>query len=196
MQSLWNGCEDRLGRFEEVLKKTRKEGVADLQEMPNTIRGVSKSLYLALRRADIITTEISATESGMLSQPPAWNASAQDSQSKELYRIADKNIAEYRTHFAGVVAGVQRTEAQSAVFMTTVDSLRMKLIGYRLVGRNPSLHSQEFLEAIAEAKLQLQSIDTALEELDLGQYPKNIAVVSSTRGDSIEPPVSINVDNS
>jgi anion-transporting ArsA/GET3 family ATPase len=177
MGQLWGGCQDRLTRFEEVLRKMRKDGVADLQEMPNTIRGVAKSLYLALRRADIITEEISATESGMLSRPPVWNASTQDAQSKELYRIADKNIAEYRTQFAGVLAGVQRTEAQSAVFMTTLDSLRMKLIGYRLVGRNPSMHSEEFLEAIAEAKLQLQSIDTALDELDLGHYPKNISVI-------------------
>jgi hypothetical protein len=177
MATLWNGCQDRLARFEEVLRKTRKEGIADLQTMPNTIRSVAKSLYIALRKADIIAVEVAATETGMLSQPPVWHASTQDAQSKELYRIADKNIAEYRSHFAGVLAGVQRTEAQSAVFMTTLDSLRMKLIGYRLVGRNPSLHSEEFLEAIAEAKLQLQSIDTALEELDLGQYPKNISVI-------------------
>jgi hypothetical protein len=177
METLWGGCQDRLSRFEEVLKKTKKESIADLQEMPNTIRGVARSLYLALRRADIIAEEIAATESGMLSRPPVWNASTQDAQSKELYRIADKNIAEYRSQFAGVLAGVQRTEAQSAVFMTTLDSLRMKLIGYRLVGRNPSIHSEDFLEAIAEARMQLQSIDTALDELDLGHYPKNISVV-------------------
>jgi hypothetical protein len=75
------------------------------------------------------------------------------------------------------MAGVQRTEAQSAVFMTTLDSLRMKMIGHRLVGRGPELSSQDFLEALAEARAQLQSIDTALEELDLGHYPKTIAAV-------------------
>jgi hypothetical protein len=177
MESLWAGCQDRMVRFEEVLKRMRNDQIADLHDMPETIRKLSKSLYGALRRADIIAEEVSATESGMLSKPPVWQAAAQDPQSKELYRIADKNIAEYRTHFAGVMAGVQRTEAQSAVFMTTLDTLRMKMLGYRLVGRSPELVSHDFLEALAEAKLQLQAIDTALEELDLGQYPKTIATI-------------------
>ncbi len=177
MESLWNGCQDRLSRFEEVLRRMRKDQIAELREMPRTIRGVAKSLYAALRRADIIAEEVAATESGMLAQPPVWQAAARDPQSKELYRIADKNIAEYRSHFAGVMAGVQRTEAQSAVFMTTLDTLRMKMIGYRLVGRSPELSSGEFLDALAEARAQLQAIDTALEELDLGHYPKTISVV-------------------
>ena len=61
--------------------------------------------------------------------------------------------------------------------MTTLDTLRMKMLGYRLVGKSPEMPAQDFLEALAEAKLQLQAIDTALEELDLGQYPKQISVV-------------------
>jgi hypothetical protein len=166
MESLWSGCQDRLARFEEVLRRMRRDQVAELNEMPRTIRTVASALYSALRRADIIAEEVAATESGMLSQPPVWQASAHDPQSKELYRIADKNIAEYR-----------RTEAQSAVFMTTLDTLRMKMIGHRLIGRSPELTSGEFLDALAEARLQLQAIDTALEELDLGHYPKTISVV-------------------
>lgn len=75
------------------------------------------------------------------------------------------------------MAGVQRTEAQCAVYMTTLDTLRMKMIGYRLVGKSPEMSSQDFLEALAEARAQLQSIDTALDELDLGHYPKTISVV-------------------
>ena len=39
------------------------------------------------------------------------------------------------------------------------------------------MSSHDFLEALAEARAQLQSIDTALEELDLGHYPKTISVV-------------------
>ena len=177
MKSLWSGCQDRMLRFEEVIKKTRKEQIADFREMPSTIRKVSDSLYLALRRADIISHEVMQSEKDLLSQPPVWKAPGSDAQSQELYRIADKNIAEYRQQFAGVMAGVQRTEAQSAVFMTTLDTLRMKMIGYRLVGRSPEMASNEFLEALAEARAQLQSIDTALEELDLGHYPKTISVV-------------------
>lgn len=179
-QTLWQGCQDRLARFEEVLKKMRRDQVADLHEMPNTIRGVAQSLYLALRRADMIAHEVHASERSMIAQPPVWRAGSTDPQSQELYRLADKNIAEYRAQYAGVMAGVERTEAQSAVFMTTVDTLRMKMIGYRLVGRSPELASQDFLEALAEARAQLQSIDTALEELDLSHYPKTIAAIPTT----------------
>jgi hypothetical protein len=177
MQALWHGCNDRLVRLEEVLKKMRRDQIADLREMPKTIRAVAKSLYFALRRADIIAHEVQASERGVISQPPSWNSASNDPQSRELYRLADKNIAEYRAQYSGVMAGVQRTEAQSAVFITTLDTLRMKIIGYRLVGRSPELASHEFLEALAEARAQLQSIDTALDELDLGHYPKVISVV-------------------
>jgi hypothetical protein len=177
MEALWRGCEDRLARFDEAIGRMRKDQIADLKEMPKTIREVSLSIYCALRRADLIADEIRQSEKNLYSQPPVWAEAAKDPQSRELYRLADKNIAEYRNQFAGVMAGVQRTEAQSAVFMTTLDSLRMKMIGHRLVGRGPELSSQDFLEALAEARAQLQSIDTALEELDLGHYPKTIAAV-------------------
>ncbi len=176
-RTLWESCQDRLGRFEEVLGKMRREQIADLQEMPKTIRRVSESLYGALRRADLIANEVAKTEKDVFSAPPTWQALSQDAQAKELYRIADKNIAEYRMQFAGLMAGVHRAEAQSAVFMTTLDSLRMKMLGYRLVGTTPEMSSMEFLDAMTEAKLQLNAIDQALEELDFTQFPKMIAAV-------------------
>ena len=165
--ALWTGCEDRLIRFSEVLRKLRKDQIAELTEMPRTIDRVGESLYAALRRADLIAHEVSASEHDLYGGPPVWQTLSHDPQSKELYRIADKNIAEYRQRFEGVMAGVQRTEAQSAVFMTTLDTLRMKMLGYRLVGKSPEVSSQDFLEALNEAKLQLSAIDSALEELDL-----------------------------
>lgn len=175
---LWEGCRDRMSRFEEVLSKMKREQVADLREMPPTVRRVSQTLYIALRRADLVAHEVMLSERELLAAPPAWQASSADPQSQELYRLADRNIAEYRAEFAGVMAGVQRTEAQSAVFMTTLDTLRMKMLGYRLVGRSPELRSDDFLEALAEARLQLQSIDHALDELDLGHYPRMVATTS------------------
>jgi hypothetical protein len=187
MEALWNGCQERLERFEETLKRMRKDQIADLREMPKTVRSVGEALYAALRRADVVSSEIQESERGLYAQPPVWAASTTDPQSKELYRVADKNIAEYRSQFAGVMAGVQRTEAQSAVFMTTVDNLRMKILGYRLVGRRPEMDSHEFLAVLAEARAQLQAIDHALEELDLGHYPKNIAVVPPPH--PTEPPL-------
>src|SRR5690606_846041 len=124
-QAMWNGCQDRLKRFDEVIKKLKKDQIANLSEMPETIRRVGKSLYRALRRADMIAAEVEKTERDPYTAPPIFTAPSHDPQSKELYRLADKNIAEYRQQFAGVMAGVHRTEAQSAVYMTTLDSLRM-----------------------------------------------------------------------
>jgi hypothetical protein len=177
--ALWEGCRDRLARFDEVFRKMRREQVADLSIMPQTIRSVAQALYRALRRADMISEEIQRTERDIYSQPPSWSGGASDAQATELYRIADRNIAEYKQQYAGVMGGVQRAEAQSAVFMTTLDNLRMKMLGYRLVGKVPEIPSQEFLEAMSEAKLQLDAIDKALDELDLSLLPKTISVVQS-----------------
>lgn len=177
MRALWEGCQDRLTRFDETVKRLNKHQQIELREMPNTIRKVGSSLYTALRRADNVAHEVQTSERGLYAQPPVWKAAPGDAQSKELYRLADKNIAEYRAHFAGVMAGVERTEAQAAVYMTTVDTLRMRMLGYRLVGNRPEMNSQDLLESLAEARTQLQAIDTALEELDLGHYPKMIAAV-------------------
>lgn len=184
-EALWKGCQDRLVRFNEVLKRLRKNQLADFREMPQTIHAVADSLYIALRRADVISHEVLKTERNLYAAPPAWSAAPTDPQSKELYRIADRNIAEYRQQFAGVMAGVERAEAQSAVFMTTLDTLRMKMLGYRLLGRSPEMPSHDFLEALAEAKMQLNAIDTALEELELGSYPKTISVMPP-EGESLE----------
>lgn len=175
--ALWRAVQDRLARFEEVLTRMRKEQIADLQEMPKTIRNVADAIYAALRRADLISYEVYETERGVLNQPPSWQGSGSDAQANELYRVADKNIAEYRQHFGAVMGGVQRAEAQCAVYMTTVDTLRMKMIGYRLVGKQPELSSHDFLTAMSEAKLQLQAIDQALEELDFTQFPTMIAAM-------------------
>lgn len=183
-ESLWLGCEDRLARFDEVFKKMRRDQVADLAIMPRTIQTVAQGLYKALRRADMISEEVQRTEQGIYMQPPSWTGGSTDAQATELYRIADRNIAEYKQQYSGVMAGVQRAEAQSAVFMTTLDNLRMKMLGYRLVGKAPEIPSQDFLEALSEAKLQLDAIDKALDELDLSLLPKTIAVIQRSPDES------------
>ncbi|MCW5943113.1 MAG: hypothetical protein KIS66_12835 [Fimbriimonadaceae bacterium] len=166
LEGLWKECENRLRLFDAVRQKMRKEQFADLQEMPKTVHRVGQGLYAALRRADLIAKDVQSTERELHARPPVWHSSSKDSQTQELYQLADRNIAEYRQHFQGVMAGVQRTEAQAAVFITTVDTLRMKLIGYRFAGKGPEMSHREFLSALSEAKLQLHAIDHALEELD------------------------------
>ena len=70
--------------------------------------------------------------------------------------------------------------------MTTVDALRMKLLGYRLAGKSPEAPHHEFLTAIAEAKLQFQAIDRALDELDFSLLPKYTAPTSAAPAQETE----------
>ncbi|HRF59404.1 MAG TPA: hypothetical protein PLH94_05750 [Fimbriimonadaceae bacterium] len=174
---LWNACEDRLEKFGVALKAMKRDQIAEFAEMPNTIREVANSLYLALRRADLVFLEISKSEGWLQGTSGIHTPTPNDPQAKELYRIADKNVAEYKRHFDAVMAGVQRAEAQAAVFTTTLDTLRMKMLGYRLTGRKPELSTQEFLESLTEAKLQLEAIDKALDELELSPFPTTVTIL-------------------
>lgn len=169
---LWTACQDRLKRFNKAFSDSTRDGVVELQELPKTIVDVGSNLYVALRRADIIIDEVSASE-GWLAPPKAQAGPiGPDQKTQELYRLADKNIAEYRQNYQGVIARVERTEAQAAVFTTTLDTLRMRMLGHRLASSSPELEHDDFLQAMAEARLQLDSIDKALEELDQTPYPK------------------------
>lgn len=171
---LWSTAEDRMKRLREALDAMKKDRIADLQVLPTTIASVSESLYIALRRADQIQLEIEKSEGALAHAPHPKNLGAtpsKDAHVQDLYRLADKNIAEYRQRFGALMSGMQRCEAQAAVFITTLDALRMRILGYRLTGRNPEIEHQEFLLAITEAKSQLEAVDTALAELDYQQLP-------------------------
>ncbi|MFQ3677979.1 MAG: hypothetical protein SNJ74_08550, partial [Fimbriimonadaceae bacterium] len=80
---LWENCERRLRLFENVLKKLKKDQVADLQEMPQTIRRVAQALYLALRRADMVAYEVGITERGLPLSPPVVASPTADRQATE-----------------------------------------------------------------------------------------------------------------
>ena len=181
--ALWNGCRERFESFEEGINKLRKAEIAQFQELPSTVRELAMTIYNALRRADILFEEVLQSEGVDRIRPGMPMFKPTDPQAQELYRIAEKNLGEYRNHYNELMAGIQRTEAQATVFMTTLDNLRVKMLGYRLIGKNPSLNSEQFLSALAEARAQLSAIDQALDELDLSHYPKTIAVVSANASD-------------
>lgn len=191
---LWTACSERHDRFRTALGQLSRSRVADLQELPKTIEGVLNEIYLALRRSDIVATEVSASEGWLVAQPRMGQAISPDKQAQELYRIADKNIAEYRQHYMGVMAGVERTEAQAAVFTTTLDTLRMKMLSYRLVGKETESPTQDFLAALTEARMQLESIDKALDELELSPFPKTISIMPTGPdfSSSLEPESTTN----
>ncbi len=175
-KAMWDDCAERLDAFQLAVTKLGKNGVADLYELPQTVDKIANALYLALRRADLIFKEVAESEHVVRRKPSAPSAMPADAQAKALYGIADRNIAEYRAHYSEILAGVHRTEAQAAVFVTTLDSLRLKVLSYRLTGKSPALDTELFLTGIAEARAQLQAIDTALEELDLGHFPRAVYV--------------------
>ena len=175
--SLWNGCRERFESFEDGIKKLKRADIAQFQELPDTVRDLAMTIYNALRRADILFEEVLQSEGVDRIRPGVPMFKPTDPQAQELYRIAERNLGEYRGHYNELMAGIQRTEAQATVFMTTLDNLRVKMLGYRLIGKNPSLSSEEFLSVLAEARAQLSAIDRALDELDLSHYPKTVSII-------------------
>lgn len=186
-ESLWRACQHRYRLFEEVVSKVKRDQIADFQEMPGTIKRVAESLYVALRRADLISSEVMETERGIYSQSTMWVPQIADKRTTELYKMADRNIAEYRQSFAGVMAGVKRTEAQAAVFQTTLDTIRMRMIGHRLIGKSPELANDDFLFSLHEAKLQLLAIDKALEELEFISIPPGVEMSLGQTPPAVDP---------
>lgn len=174
LRRVWKEVDDRANRFDVAAQKLKTQH--NLPEMAKTVARLRESLYTALRKADLVLHEIMSSEksvhSNMISTPPPLlhGQGARDSIASELYQIADKNVAEYRQLYSAVMASVQRTEAQAAVYITTLDTMRVKMLGYRLSTKNPSLEKDDFVSQMGEAKSQLQAIDTALDEIEMDPF--------------------------
>lgn len=178
---LWEACQDRLKRFHEALGEAKKRGVPELQDLPKTVEQVAETLYVALRRSDVVVREVMSSEGWLVASGHGTGPLSPDQRAQELYQLADRNIAEYRHHYQSVMAGVERTEAQAVVFTTTLDTLRMRMLGHRLVGRSPEVAHIEFLQAMTEAQMQLDSIDKALDELELTPFPGESTATAEQR---------------
>ncbi len=174
---LWYACRERFWAFEEGIAKLKSSEIAEFKELPHTVREVALGLYEALRWADIMHADIAESEAKpWLSHGlPAFHPG--DRQASALYAVAEKNVQEYERNYQELTGGIERTKAQASVFITTLDALRLKMLSYRHVGRDPSLGSQEFLAALAEARAQLSAIDKALDEVDLSHFPTTVAYV-------------------
>lgn len=166
LRDQWKHCEDRVRRLSASLKELRKANVADLEELPKNVDRLAADIYIALRRADLVMYEAEKSE-GRLTQPKTVSLpNLPDKQAQDLLRQADRNIAEYNAHMQKLMATVQRTEAQVMVFITTLDSLRARMLHYKASPRPAEVDNQEFMAAIREAKMQFDAIDMALEEID------------------------------
>jgi hypothetical protein len=182
--AMWKDIEERYSRFKKVMKQNRQRIHLQMSEMPATIDRVRQSVYFALRRSENVLAELAKSEGDLPTAFVSWEHRTKDPQATELFKAADINLAEYRESLQQVFSGVHRAEAQAAVFVTTLDSLRIKLLGYQLVGKRTEADSMELLEALQEAKIQLQAIDTALDELDFSMMPKQIAAIQPNKEQS------------
>jgi hypothetical protein len=173
-RALWEACEDRNSRLKEALNRLAKSGSAEFTELPKTVDGVKNNLYVALRRADELLHELTESEGAFLSAPGAVIPPPLDPQAKELFRVANLNNQEYRQRLREVMGMIERAEAQAAVYTSALDALRVKLLGMRLGPASNEESSRRFLETMTEARMQLDAIDKALDELELTPFPKTI----------------------
>ena len=51
------------------------------------------------------------------------------------------------------------------------------MLGYRLINKLVESPSKDFMEAMVEARMQFDSIDKALDELEMTPFPKQITVM-------------------
>ncbi|MCC6404211.1 MAG: hypothetical protein IT207_09410 [Fimbriimonadaceae bacterium] len=172
----WLDVVDRHERLRKELNLASKRRIADLTELPLGVSRVAAQLYTSLRKADILAHEIGRSEGPNLG-PPSHLPPSDDPQAQELYRLADRHLAEYSRRYANLRASVERTEAQAVVFVTLLDNLRVQLLQHRLGSPGSHLEAQEFLEAVTEAKMQLNAIDKTLDELELTPFPRTVVVV-------------------
>lgn len=183
---LWKECNQRHEKLRAALQKSRKNKFAELSELERTVDRTMPDIYRAIRRADLVLREIQQSEALVSPRSIAHERTVDDSQAQELYKVADRNIAEYTQHFKQAIGGVERAEAQAVVFSTTLDTLRIRLLNYSLSGRSPEAETKEFLNIVAEAKMQFASIDKALDEIELMPFTETIHTLRS-ESDSPRP---------
>lgn len=167
-QILWDSVRDRKKRFDESLRELGASKRQALELLPRDVQNVYDSVHAALRRADMVQSEINSSEGFMNGHGTraTSHAPATDDFAKELYLLADQNIAEYHRRMRGISGGLQRCQAQTQVFITTLDSLRLHVLAMKLASRSPEIEHGEFMDAIKGAKERLASVDTALSEID------------------------------
>lgn len=185
---LWASVKDRLKRFDQAYGGLKANWDEELPVLRARVQMTAEAVYTALRRADVMQQELQKSEGHMsLSDTSPFRPMfpSQDRKVQELYQLADRNVAEYRQRLNAVTAGIQRCEAQTAVFITTLDNLRVRLLGYRLLGKSPEMEHKQFLETIGEAKAQLDAVDQALEEI---QFDRLVAQVELDAASAMEAP--------
>lgn len=178
LKEKWLAVRERMVLLNDAVRAAKRDRVVTVTELPKTISRVADNIYTALRKADLVVMAISKSEHKMTTRfiPEASKSAVPDAQATELYSVADRNVAEYRQRYNDLMGSVHRTEAQAEVFITTLDNLRIQMLSHNLVGKKSDLDSSDFLFSMKEVRAQLDAIDQALDELDLGYGIKTIVV--------------------
>jgi len=119
------------------VQRRSKDTKSRLREMPKTIELVGQSVLSRLTQGGYRRLRDIRFGAGLPAVAKPQRPISSDPQSQELFRSRIGISREYQLGMEAGDGGVQRSEAQAAVFMTTLDTLRMKMLGYRLVGRGP-----------------------------------------------------------
>ena len=182
-KQLWDLVEDRRRRFQKALKRVPEHIGAGLQEMLKAVERTSKHLYESLRRADMVKKEITKSEGSLGISSLPFQVRTSDKETTKLYSLADRNVVEYRKYFEALNAKVTRTEGQCALFISALDSLRVQLLGHRLSAKEAAVSQEEFISTIQEIQGQLDSINLALDELDLSSVSAEIEISDESRSE-------------
>jgi hypothetical protein len=166
-RTLSENCADRFKRFEVALSQLHSSSKAEFSDLPETVKKVATNLQNSIKHADAVLNELGKNEADIRNQATTWQANTRDKDATQMYQAADQNIAQYRQLYDGIMAQVSRTEAQAAVFITTLDSLRIRMMSYQLASGPRGMATQEFMSLMRESQAQLETIDRTLEDIEL-----------------------------
>ncbi len=167
-KELWDRVQDRVRRFERAYRKSPRVLKQTLSETPDSVHRLVDAMYLALLRADAVRHMLEGLEPrdvpvrGIRIEPPAL-----DEQARTLYDLARKSRSDYREQYQRMLAGVERTEAQVDLLVSSLDNLRLRLLDHRVTGAKVEMPSDELIQSLQRHQSELTALEKAVDEVDL-----------------------------
>jgi hypothetical protein len=190
---VWNDAKDRISRLEAAIREQKKVLGVDMSDILTTVRRVHQSLFNALRNADDLADELTKSERSIgpiANAPPAAPIAGSGPETNRLLQIAEKQRAEYLKTHNSLHDSVSRTIAEARVFVNTLDNVRIRLLGYRMVNMSDDFGREEFLHSLTEVKTSLDSMDKSLGEINLdpfGLYTNKFSIQKESAAIPEEP---------
>jgi hypothetical protein len=165
--SLWDCIQDRLERFDRAYGHSPRIVRENLSGTPESVHRIGDSMYLALRRADSVRALIEENEPrDMPNLSRSEPIAAADAKARDLYGLALRNREEYREHYQKLMGGVERTEAQAAVLISSLDSLRLKMLDYRVTGGKIEMPEDDLLPQLQAYRDEFRALEQAVDEVE------------------------------